>query len=57
MLNLDFRRRPAWTMPSAKPLTLQPSIDEFRGRARCHYIVRRGRVQWVPDKRNSVRTS
>jgi hypothetical protein len=47
ILNLDTRRRPAWAMQAAKPLTLQPSIDEFRGRQRCHYFVRKGKVEWV----------
>lgn len=49
MLNLDARRRPAWTVQSTKPLTLRPSIDEFRGNKRCHYFIRKGKVEWVRD--------
>lgn len=48
MLNLDVRRRPVWTATSFKPLTLRPSVDEFRGPMHCHYFVRKGKVQWVP---------
>lgn len=51
MLNLDPRRRPAWTMQSSEPLTLRPSIDELLDQKRCHYFIRGGKVQWVPDKR------
>lgn len=51
MLNLDRRRRPTWTVKSSKPLTLHPSIDELRDQKRCHYFIRGGKVQWVPDKR------
>lgn len=47
MLNLDTRRRPAWTMQSAKPLTLRPSIDELRPGKRCHYLIRKGKVRWA----------
>jgi hypothetical protein len=50
MLNLDSRRRPTWTMQSSNPLSLHPSIDEFRDQKRCHYFIRGGKVQWVPDK-------
>ena len=51
MLNLDSRRRPTWTMQSSNPLSLHPSIDEFRDHKRCHYFIRGGKVQWVSDKR------
>jgi Family of unknown function (DUF6527) len=49
MVNLDLRRRPAWRMTSAAPLTLQPSIDALRGAKRCHYFLTKGRVRWVPN--------
>jgi Family of unknown function (DUF6527) len=51
MLNLDPRRRPAWTMQSPAPLTLRPSIDELRDQKRCHYFIHEGKIRWVPDKR------
>ena len=52
MLNLDTRRRPTWTVQSLKPLTIRPSIDEFRDRNRCHYFIHAGKVQWAPGKRS-----
>lgn len=47
MLNLDPSRRPAWSVVSTSPLSVRPSIDEWRGDKRCHYFVRDGRVQWA----------
>jgi hypothetical protein len=47
MLNLDIRHRPVWTVVSGTPLTLTPSVDETTAGGRCHYIVRKGRVEWV----------
>ena len=54
MLNLDARRRPAWNMPSAMPLTLHPSIDDVRPGNRCHYFIRQGKVQWAHDHDNEL---
>lgn len=54
MLNLDARRRPAWVMQSFNPLTLRPSIDEFRGQKRCHYFIQAGRVQWASSSRRQA---
>jgi hypothetical protein len=52
MLNLDRNRRPTWAVIGTKPLTVRPSIDEYRGAERCHYFIRQGRVQWVPYNEN-----
>jgi hypothetical protein len=49
MLNLDQRRRPAWTISNKKQLTIHPSIDSQRPEMRCHYWVRRGKITWVKD--------
>lgn len=48
LLNLDPRRRPAWSLRSAKPLTLYPSIDYQELGRRCHYIMRKGKALWIP---------
>jgi hypothetical protein len=55
MLNLDVRRRPTWRMTSPTPLTIQPSVDAFRGAKRCHYFVTKGRVRWVPTPNPTAR--
>lgn len=47
MLNLDIGRRPHWRLLDGKRLTLAPSVDEIRGSKRCHYFVRRGKIEWV----------
>lgn len=49
MLNLDPRRRPTWSVRSAEPLTLNPSIDYQELGKRCHYIIRKGKVLWIPN--------
>lgn len=49
LLNLDRRRRPAWLLRSTKPLTLYPSIDYQEPGKRCHYVIRKGRVLWIPN--------
>lgn len=48
VLNLNPRRRPAWRVDANNPLTLFPSVDQVRGAKVCHYIVRNGKVRWVP---------
>lgn len=49
MLNLDQRRRPAWTVSENKKLTIHPSVDSRRPERRCHYWVRQGKITWVKD--------
>ncbi len=52
MLNLDNRRRPAWQVLEASPLSVWPSVDADAGQQRCHYVIGRGRIFWArPDKR------
>lgn len=53
ILNLDTRRRPVWKLSGTRPLSLSPSIDELRGRIRCHYFIRKGRVWWADDTTNT----
>jgi hypothetical protein len=47
VINLDRHNYPSWTVLTAAPLTLTPSVDETRRMRRCHYVIRRGRVRWV----------
>ena len=49
LLNLDPHRRPAWSLRSVKPLSLYPSIDYQGAVKRCHYIIRKGKVLWIPN--------
>lgn len=49
LLNLDPRRLPMWSLRSSKPLTLYPSIDYQGSAKRCHYIIRKGQVLWIPN--------
>jgi hypothetical protein len=42
-------------MASTNPLTIQPSVDAFRGAVRCHYFVTRGRIRWVPNPSPTTR--
>jgi hypothetical protein len=48
MLNLDWHRKPAWTLRSQRPLSIRPSIDDHSV-ARCHFFIRDGRVRWARD--------
>lgn len=48
MLNLDRRRSPSWTVTNTRRLTITPSVDSHRPERRCHYVVCRGKVNWVP---------
>jgi hypothetical protein len=47
MLNLDRSRKPYWIAKSIRPLTLQPSVNDFTIDTKCHYVVRDGRVKWA----------
>lgn len=49
MLNADHARRPAWSLRSARHLTVQPSVDFRDDRMRCHYFIRGGRILWAKD--------
>lgn len=46
MVNLDKTRRPVWNIDSLNPLTIRPSIDDIRSERRCHFFVRRGKINW-----------
>ena len=45
------QRRPRWTVQTRAPATIFPSIDLRHDGHRCHYLVRRGRIQWVRGDR------
>ena len=47
MLNLEQTRRPSWKLMSRRPLTVKPSVDYQGPDRRCHYVIAKGRIQWV----------
>jgi hypothetical protein len=49
MLNADRDRTPHWTLQQLSPLTIFPSIDSRGDRMRCHYFIRKGRIEWAQD--------
>jgi hypothetical protein len=55
MLNCDPARRPHWRIDSHRRLNIVPSVDSRRPVLRCHYFVRKGRVQWVKDELEGLR--
>lgn len=52
MVTLDPRHRPHWKVTNAKKLTVWPSVDYRSSDRRCHYVMRRGRVLWVPEEKD-----
>jgi hypothetical protein len=51
LVNLDSRRRPAWRLVSASPLTIRPSLDIIQAGARCHFTITSGKVRWADSSR------
>lgn len=51
LLNLDPGRKPSWNLVRERPPTINPSIDVQEAR-RCHFWIKSGQIQWVPDRRN-----
>jgi hypothetical protein len=50
MLNLANSRTPRWTLSgSRRRPNLSPSVDAFTDTRRCHFWVRRGRIQLVSN--------
>src|SRR5260370_36751997 len=49
MVNLDHHRRPAWRVRMLTPLTVSPSFDYREDNRRCHFLLKGGHIQWVPD--------
>jgi hypothetical protein len=47
MISLDGQHSPHWRVTADTRLTLHPSVDAWRARVRCHYIIRDGRTHWV----------
>lgn len=54
MVNLDTRRRPAWHIDSPRPLTIRPSIDDITAERRCHFVIRRGKIEWARNEQRSA---
>ena len=51
MLNIDKAHTPRWSANPQGRLTISPSIDYQDPARRCHYFVRKGRIQWAHEER------
>lgn len=49
LVNLNSRQHPHWQLDSGPRLSLRPSIDSITGDRRCHFVMEKGRVRWVPS--------
>jgi hypothetical protein len=47
MVNISQARKPTWKVLTSTPLSVIPSVDERTRERHCHYIVRRGHIDWV----------
>ena len=47
MLNLARSRHPYWSIETAVPLTIWPSVDVTVDSDRCHFVVEYGHINWV----------
>jgi hypothetical protein len=47
LLNTDKSRRPNWSVSQDNRLSIQPSVDYQGVDRNCHYIIRKGRVDWA----------
>lgn len=46
---LDPNTRPHWTVTDHEKLSVHPSVDFQAPGLRCHYFIRRARIQWARD--------
>ncbi len=53
MLNLDVSRLPHWSIADGNRLSIWPSFDYRAAGRRCHYILSRGRMIWIPERSTS----
>ncbi len=51
MLNTDRARTPCWSTTVSGTLTISPSVDYTGPAQRCHYFIRNGRINWVPERK------
>jgi hypothetical protein len=51
MVPLDSSQDPHWTVTDADPLSVWPSFDYRSPARRCHFVLARGRVLWVQDRK------
>jgi hypothetical protein len=49
MITLDPAHSPHWYIVEHKKLTISPSVDFQSKERRCHYFIRHGSVEWIPD--------
>ncbi|MFI1163317.1 DUF6527 family protein [Streptomyces sp. NPDC020801] len=58
LLNLSPARRPRWQLSGSRSApTLHPSVDVIDNGYRCHFWIRRGRLQWADPPRSPMRPS
>lgn len=49
MVTLDRAHWPHWVVLDDKKLTVYPSFDYRTNDRRCHYVIWKGKVFWVPE--------
>jgi hypothetical protein len=47
LIPLDKAKKPHWRVSGTSRVSLTPSVDAFRGRVRCHYVINEGGTKWV----------
>jgi len=47
MITLDLSHRPHWSLHGNSKLTVSPSIDFHSPEKRCHFFLRRGKIEWA----------
>ena len=50
MITFEATHSPHWRLISAQKLTVCPSVDYRTPSRRCHYLIKHGRIIWVPEK-------
>jgi len=50
MLTLDRAHNPHWRITDFKLLSFWPSVDYVTPQQRCHYVMEKGQVVWVPNR-------
>lgn len=56
LLNLDRTRRPFWKLRVSwlGRVTVSPSIADRGRKEPCHYFLRNGHVEWVPEAHEAI---
>lgn len=54
MVTLDTNHFPHWRIVNPQRLTVWPSVDFDTAGRRCHFLVKNGRIIWVPKEGWSI---